>query len=104
MKIQFNTGKAISKDKMQQIFSPNLIAKKFNKYKSQVSSIEVHISEQDNGKNDKNDVQCSLEAQLKGKHSITVSYQTDTIEKSVSRAITNLKAALEILLGNLQTH
>ncbi len=104
MKIQFNTGKVISRDRMHQVFFSNLIARKFNKYKSQVSSIEIHISDKGSEKEGKNDVWCSLEARIKGKHSITVSYQTDTIEKSVSRAIDNLKAALEILLGNLQTH
>jgi hypothetical protein len=104
MKIQFNTDKTINGDERNKDFFSDLISKELERYKSHITRIEVHITDQNGIKEGLNDIKCLLEARLEGRQPIAVSEQADTIEKAVSGAIDNLKAVLETTLGRLHNH
>ncbi len=104
MKIQFNTGKTINGDERLQDFFSDLIAEELDRYQSDITKIEVSITDQ-NGKNEGlGDIKCMLEARLEGMQPIAVSDQSDTIEGAVSGAVDNLKASLDAILGRLVNH
>jgi len=104
MIIQFNTDKTISGDERHQDFFTDLIANELDRYRSHISRIEAHVSDQNGKKVGFNDIHCMLEARIEGKQPIAVSAQEDTIELAVSGAIDKLKAALETIMGRMQDH
>lgn len=104
MQIQFNTDKTINGDERHQDFFTSQIAEELKQYQSDITRIEVHISDENGKKEGVNDIRCLLEARLEGRQPIAVSNQADTIEQSVSGAIDKLKASLKTILGRITNH
>ncbi len=104
MQIQFNTDKTINGDERHQDYFTSQISEELKKYQSQITRIEVHISDENGRKEAENDIRCLLEARLEGRQPIAVSNQADTIEQSVSGAIDKLKASLKTILGRITNH
>ena len=104
MKIQFNTDKTINGEERNQDFFTSQIEEQLDRYESYITRIEVHLSDQNGKKGGRNDIQCLMEARLKGRKPIAVSDQADTIEQAVSGAIDKLKISLETILGRIQDH
>lgn len=104
MKIQFNTDKTISGEERNQDFFSTQIAEELDRYQSHITRIEVHLSDENGKKEGRNDIQCLLEARLKGRKPIAVSDQADTVEQAVSGTIDKLKNSLETILGRIQNH
>ena len=104
MQIQFNTDKTINGDERHQDYFTSQISEELKKYQSQITRIEVHISDENGEKEGENDIRCLLEARLEGRQPIAVSNQADTIEQSVSGAIDKLKASLKTILGRMTNH
>ncbi|WP_445955385.1 HPF/RaiA family ribosome-associated protein [Yeosuana sp.] len=104
MKIQYNTDKTINGEERNQDFFSSQIAEELNRYESQITRIEVHVSDENGTKEGLKDIRCLLEARIEGRKPIAVSNQADTIEVAVSGAIDKLKASLETILGKLQNH
>jgi len=104
MKIQINTDKTINgNEKYQHLFIAQ-ITKELDKYKSHITDIEVHLSDQNGNKKGWDDILCLLEARLEGRPPIVVSNQANTIESAMSGAIDKLKASFETVLGRMQNH
>ncbi len=104
MIIQFNTDKTISGENRNQEFFTSQIAEELERYQSEITRIEVHISDENGKKEGLNDIRCLLEARLEGKQPFTVTNQADTIELAVSGAIDKLKSTLETKLGRVRNH
>ena len=104
MKIQFNTDKTINGDEKQQEYYTTMIADELDRFKSQITRIEVHLSDENGKKDGLNDMKCLLEARLEGMQPIAVSCQADTVEQAVSGAIDKLKTSLETIIGRLGKH
>ena len=99
MKILINTDKTINGDERHHHYFSDLIANKLEIYKTHITRIEAHITDQNGNKNGANDIHCLLEARLEGMPSVVVSHQADTIEHAVLGAIENMKSALKKSLG-----
>ena len=104
MKIQFNTDKTINGEVRNQDFFTSQIAEELDRYQSHITRIEVHLSDENGKKEGRNDIQCLLEARLKGRKPIAVSDQADTVEQAISGTIDKLKNSLETILGRIQNH
>jgi hypothetical protein len=104
MKIQFNTDKTINGGERNQDFFTSQIAEELDRFESYITRIEVHLSDGNGKKEGRNDIQCLLEARLKGRKPIAVSNQADTVEQAVSGTIDKLKISLETILGRIQNH
>lgn len=104
MKIQFNTDKTIIGDEKNEDFFTAQIAEELERYKSNISRIEVHLSDQNGKKEGWNDILCLLEARLEGRQPIAVSQKADTTELAVSGAIDRLKSSLDTILGRIHSH
>ena len=104
MQILVNTDKNINgNERLQDKFSDQ-ISKEIERFKSHITRIEAHITDQNGKKKGTKDFICILEARLEGRQPIAVSDQEDTIEQAVSGALNKLKAALDTILGRLQNH
>lgn len=104
MNIQFNTDKTINGDERHQDFFTSQIAEELDRYQSHITRIEVHLSDENGKKEGRNDIQCLMEARLKGRKPIAVSNQADTVEQAVSGTIDKLKISLETILGRIQNY
>lgn len=102
MIIQFNTDKTIDGAERHQEFFSDQIEKALERFQSQITRVEVHISDENGKKDGINDIRCLMEARLEGKKPTAVSQQSATIEQSVSGALNKLKAALDTNWG--KTH
>lgn len=104
MTIQYNTDKTIHGDERHQDFFTSQIAEELKNYKSYITRIEVHLSDQNGKKEGVKDIRCLLEARIEGREPIAVSNQADTIEQSLTGAIDKLKASLKTKLGRMANH
>jgi ribosome-associated translation inhibitor RaiA len=104
MQIQFNTDKTIKGDERKEDYFVDLISKELEKYSSDITRIEVHLSDENGKKEGLNDIRCLLEARLEGKQPIAVINQADKIEYAVSGAISKLKASLKTIVERSSNH
>lgn len=99
MKIQFNTDKNIKGTEDFVAPLTLLIEDVLEKYSSQITRIEVHLSDEDGDKEGLKAIRCLIEARLSGMNPIAVSSQSDTEEQAVSESLNKLKSNLETILG-----
>ena len=104
MTIQFNTDKNVKGT--EDFTSPliTLIEDELKRFNSQITRIEVHLSDEDGDKDGRKAKRCLLEARLSGMNPIAVSSQSDTEEQAVSESLNKLKSSLKTILGRLSNH
>lgn len=99
MKIQYNADKTIRGEDRHEQYFISLISKELVRFQSQITRIEVHVSDENGKKGGVNDIRCLIEARVENKNPTAVSAQADTLEQAVSDAIEKLKTVLETLFG-----
>ena len=104
MIIQYNTDKTISGEERNQDYFTSHIAEELIRYQSDISRVEVHLSDENGKKDAINGIRCLMEARLEGKKPIAVSCQEYNVELAVSGAIAKIKASLETILGRDNKH
>jgi hypothetical protein len=85
-------------------FNLFLIEEELKRFSSQITRIEVHLSDEDGDKDGLKAKRCLLEARLAGMNPIAVSSQSDTEEQAVTESLNKLKSSLETILGRLNNH
>lgn len=70
----------------------------------QITRLEVHLSDENGGKDGGDDKRCLLEARLKGLKPIVVTHHAETIDIAVSGAADKLKKTLDSTIGKLRNH
>jgi non-homologous end joining protein Ku len=78
--------------------------KKLNRFSEYITRIEVHLSDENGGKEGQNDKRCMIEARLEGRQPITVKAHADSHEQSVADAIEKLKNSPVTILRRLRNH
>jgi hypothetical protein len=104
MKIQFNTDKNINGTEDFISSLTILVEENLEKFSSQITRIEVHLSDEDGDKDGLKAKRCLLEARLSGMNPIAVSSQSDTEEQAVYESLNKLKSSLETIFGRLNSH
>ena len=104
MIIQLNTDKNLSVHEAFGAQLHNLLSKELNRFSEHISRLEVHLSDENGGKDGQNDKRCLIEARLEGRQPIAVTANADTHEHSVAQAIEKLKNSLDTILGRLRNH
>jgi ribosome-associated translation inhibitor RaiA len=104
MKIQFNTDRHISGSEEQRAPMIALITEELSRFSSQISRVEVHLSDENSNKGGVNDKRCVLEARLEGFPPIAVTNKADSVEHALDGAIDKLINSLTTKLGRLKKH
>jgi ribosome-associated translation inhibitor RaiA len=102
MIIQFNTDKTIKGDEKHEEYFTSEIKDGLKRYDSQISRVEVHLSDENGSKKGVNDMRCMLEARMEGRQPIAVSCEAATMKKAISGAIDKVTASLDTIIGRLQ--
>lgn len=99
MNIQINTDHNIEGNERLQGFLENKISSALARFENHLTTIVVHISDENAGKSGPDDKRCLLESRLHGRAPLTVSANADTIESAVNSAIEKMKSVLDTEFG-----
>src|SRR5690554_5171730 len=104
MNIQFNTDSHITGNKeLTERLRQNLI-KALRKYEGRITTVEVHLSDENAHKAGQKDKRCLLEARVANIKPIAVTSYDNSIDQAVNAAIIKLTSAIDSTLGRMSTH
>lgn len=95
MIIQLNTDKNIAGDEWLERYLNTLIKNEQLHFSDHITSIEVHLADENSQKNGQNNKRCMLEASLKNRQLIAVTSKANTVVAAVNDALEKLKASLQ---------
>lgn len=104
MIIQINTDNKITLSEERSAPLIDLLTKGLSRFSSQITRLEVHLSDESGNKEGISEKRCLLEARLEGLPPIAVSNIADSKEQSVIGAMEKLKTTLDKTLGRLRDH
>jgi ribosome-associated translation inhibitor RaiA len=99
MNIQINAGHNIHNDKSLIAKFSSTIKEALTRMSDHITSVQVHLSDEDGNKKGKNDKRCMLEARLEGRQPIVVTANADTLNQALDGAIDKLIGMIEGLKG-----
>jgi len=104
MQIQFNTDDNVILNEEQIAFFTSLISEELSRFSTQITRLEIHLSDEDGNKDGLNDKRCMIEARLAGMKPIAVIDLANAHEQAISGAIDKLKTSLEKISGRLKDY
>jgi hypothetical protein len=99
MKIQINTDKQITMDVELARFVEAEITRALGRFESELTRVEVHLSDVNSHKPGLHDKRCQIEARAAGRKPLSVSIETATVEDAVQGAANKMKRLLETTFG-----
>ncbi len=94
MTIQINTDKNIDNNERLDKYLKSLINEELERFGDDITRIELHLSDENAGKDGVNDKRCLIEARLSNKKPVAVTSNANTIEKAVNDALGKIKSML----------
>lgn len=104
MLVKFNTDNNVKGSEKYIESSTSLISEELDRFSDQITRVEVHLSDEDGGKDGLNDKRCMMEARIAGMKPIAVINQANTHEQAILGAIDKMKASLEKITGRLKDY
>ena len=104
MTIQLNTDKNLNIHESFGGDLEDLLTRHLSRFSENITRLEVHLSDENGGKDGQNDKRCMIEARLEGRQPIAVTANGNTHEQSVAEAIDKLKNSLDTIFGRLRNH
>ncbi|MCX6170247.1 MAG: HPF/RaiA family ribosome-associated protein [Ignavibacteriales bacterium] len=99
MNIQINTGHNIQSNETLIAKFRSIIENSLSRISDHITSVEVHMKDEDGAKKGKNDKRCMIEARLEGRQPIVVTDHSDTLNEALDNAINKLINMIESILG-----
>jgi len=101
MQIQINTDRNIEGHEALAEQVRSEVEDALDRYRAQVSRVEVHLSDENAGKSGQRDKRCMIEARLKGRQPIAVTDEADSIAQAVQGATGRLTRLIATQLGRV---
>jgi len=101
MKIQINTDANIHGTEALAAQISASVEQALERFKEQITRVEVHLSDESHGKSGQHDHRCMLEARLEGRQPVAVTNHATTLDQAVDGATQKLEHLLEKTLGRL---
>ena len=104
MTIQINTDNNLS---VHEVFGKEIeetLSQELSRFSENITRLEVHLSDENGSKEEKDDKRCLLEARMEGRQPIAVTGFGDTYELAVDSATGKLKSSLTTIVGKLRNH
>lgn len=99
MQIQINSDKNIELNPELSNQVKDTVEDALDRFTSEITRIEVHLSDQNSHKGGADDKRCVIEARLKGRQPIAATHQAETIGKAIDGSADKIKRSIESLLG-----
>lgn len=104
MHIQVNTDNTIEGGTELIAAIEEIAQSKLGAVASQVTRVEVHLSDENARKGGADDKRCMAEARPEGRAPIAVTHNADTVQGAAIGALDKLRSALDRELGKLRAH
>ncbi len=104
MTIQFNTDRNLTLHDQFRDRLTTHVTEKLSRFSDHITRLEVHLSDDNGGKNGQDDKKCLLEARVEGRPPIAVTANANNYEQAVDGALDKIKSSLEKLSGRLKDH
>ena len=104
MQVRLNTDKNIEGGEALAAHVEATVTKALSHYKSHVTRVEVHLSDENGDKGGANDKRCVMEARLEGRQPTAVTCDAATTSQAISGAAEKLRNSLESTLERLREH
>ena len=104
MKIQLNTDVNIDGDEALAAQVSATVEQALDRFSEHITRVEVHLADENAGKNGQKDHRCMLEARLEGRQPVAVTEHAATLEQAVQGAAQKLAHLLDSTLGRLHEH
>lgn len=101
MKIEFNIETTVCEEAIQENHFNTLIIDGLKKFESHITRIEVHLVAIKGATEDVTNLLCILEARLRNRQPMAISFQADLSKKAVSGAIEKLNSSLNSIIGRM---
>ena len=98
MNIQINTGHNIQGNEALIAKFSSTIENSLNRLSDHITTVEVHLKDEDGDKNGKNDKRCMIEAHIEGRQPIVVTDHADDLNQALDGAIDKLISMMESIL------
>ena len=104
MQIQVNTDNNIEGSARMSAYFTDTIQDALSRFNGQITTVQVHLSDENGNKDGSDDRRCLLEARLKGLKPVVVTHNAENLDIAVSGAIDKMIKSLESALGKLRDH
>ena len=104
MKIQLNTDVHIDGNEALAAQVSAMVEQALDRFSEHITRVEVHLADENAGKNGQKDQRCMLEARLEGRQPVAVTEHAATLEQAVQGAAQKLAHLLDSTLGRLHEH
>jgi ribosome-associated translation inhibitor RaiA len=104
MTIQLNTDKNLTIHAEYENQIVEQLTNGLARFSEHISSLQVHLSDENGSKEGLNDKRCLLEARFEGRQAIVGSTTADNYDQAIAGALTKLKNALTTIDGKIKAH
>lgn len=104
MTIQLNTDKNLTIHAEYENQIVEQLRTGLARFSDHISSLQVHLSDENGSKDGQNDKKCILEARLEGRPAVIGSTFGETYDLAITGALAKLKNALTTIDGKLKAH
>ena len=104
MQVQVNSNHTIQTGESMERWANTQLSESLARFKNDITSIEVHMSDENSDKMSADHKRCMMEARLAHHEPIAVNHYAGTIDDAFRGANQKLKHALEHAVGKLRDH
>ena len=104
MQVQVNSNHTIDTGESMERWATGQLSDALERFKKDITSIEVHLSDQNADKVSADHKRCVMQARLAHHDPIAVNHNASTIDEAFRGATEKLKRALEHAMGKLRDH
>ena len=102
MQIQINTNHTIEGSEALSAHIRGVVETSLSHLTSQITRVEVHVTDENGSKAEGNDKRCVMEARLDGRQPSAVTHHAATVHDAVNGAADKLAHLIDHTLGRLQ--
>jgi hypothetical protein len=104
MHVQVNTSNGIENKETLERWADEFLNESLARFKQEITSVEVQLSDENSGKKGAADKRCMLEARLNGHEPVAVNHHAESQDEAFRGAAQKLMRALDHTLGKLDRH
>lgn len=101
--VQVNSDNNITGSERLNNYVSSTVSDSLSLYSDQVTSIQVHLGDENSHKGGEDDKRCMIEARLAGMNPVAVTAHAATIEQAINLAIDKILSALEKAVGRVKS-
>jgi len=102
MQIQFNSDRNIDGNEKMREQVVSIVQETLQRFASDVTRVEVHVTDVNSEKFGEQDKRCAMEARIKGLNPAAVTHQAATVEQAVRGAADKMRNTLTSTMGKLR--